>query len=441
MCTGEHARNEICVGNFFSLKFLSFLSQLTHLPQDQKNHESFFEITKSIYESFTPNIKSEKDLKSKNVNSIINNLFCVVHLVRVLKKDDIDNPYQQEILYFLQLGFKKFDSFLIRIQEFKDSFDKTQWKEIQQKLLTEFKSILPYSGDRLLKDMSYIIGNKNNQKGISLMISILKYQVKLFPEVSSQDLTFLKTVSTTSLIEDIIQYPSTLTINEVVEFLMEVDMKFDYWIKKDLLKHSLMKSTSSFDVEFQQMISKIVFQSNLFVSYLEASAWIDQLNSDNIFYFTDLIKQCNEKLSTISSSEFIYFEQKPLTGPLFAFALKNISHNTDNKVLIYLRKVLNTLLYKSCHIALSDSEEEKLNLFYEKLAFLKFESGLKKESINAANSPLKLWDLISKYICTEVYPLFDVIYEKCKKFHNYKPMLHYLSMNSMNSIFNTQRFP
>jgi hypothetical protein len=248
-------------------------------------------------------------------------------------------------------------------------------------------------------------------------------------------------VSTTSLIEDIIQYPSTLTINEVLEFLVEVDMKFDYWIKKDLLKHSLLKSSNSFDVEFQQMISKIVFQSNLFVSYLEASAWIDQLNSDNIFYFTDLIKQCNEKLSTISSSEFIYFEQKPLTGPLFAFALKNISHNTDNKVLIYLRKVLNTLLYKSCHIALSDSEEEKLNLFYEKLAFLKFESGLKKESINAANSPLKLWDLISKYICTEVYPLFDVIYEKCKKFHNYKPMLHYLSMNSMNSIFNTQRFP
>jgi hypothetical protein len=206
------------------------------------------------------------------------------------------------------------------------------------------------------------------------------------------------------------------------------------------LKHPLLKAANSNDLQLQQLLSNIVFQSNLFVNYMEASAWIDQLNVENIFYFTDLIKQCTAQLSTISSSEFLYHENKALTGPLFAFALKQISHNTDNKVLIYLRCILNTILYKSCSCALSDSEEEKLNNFYEKLAFSNFKSGLKKETISITKSASQLWSLISKHICTEVYPLFDTIYQKCKTFKNFKPMIHYLSMNSMISIFNTQRF-
>jgi hypothetical protein len=160
------------------------------LPQDQKNHQPFFEIVSSVYESFTPNIKSEKDLKSKNVNSIVNNLFCVVQLLKVLMLDEIQNPYQREILFFLHLGLKKFDGFLERIKEFRGSFDEIQWSEIQKKLLTEFKSIIPYSGEKLLKDMYLIIGNSNHEQGISLMISILKYQVKLFPEVCRDLLTY-----------------------------------------------------------------------------------------------------------------------------------------------------------------------------------------------------------------------------------------------------------
>jgi hypothetical protein len=42
-------------------------------------------------------------------------------------------------------------------------------------------------------------------------------------------------VSTVGIVEVIIHYPSALTINEVLEFLLEVEMKFDYWTKKGFL--------------------------------------------------------------------------------------------------------------------------------------------------------------------------------------------------------------
>eukprot|EP01080_Neovahlkampfia_damariscottae_P006140 gene6140-10148_t len=98
----------------------------------------------------------------------------------------------------------------------------------------------------------------------------------------------------------------------------------------NIFKHTLNNfiEKKNTDFEYKFMISKILHQSNLFTSISESFIWIQQLNSGNLDYLTQLIEDC--LLSSKNENELILANETNLWKSIFiCYSFKTIPFNLN----------------------------------------------------------------------------------------------------------------
>ena len=109
-------------------------------------------------------------------------------------------------------------------------------------------------------------------------------------------------------------------------------------------------------------------------------------------------------------------------------------------------RILNSIYTKTSSSTssslISKDDEKKLNQIFKTLSSFEVVKKFQKKDLNdeKISNSNNLWKLISKCLPKDIYPLINLIFEKCKNFNNFTPLIQYLSIYIKESIFDFESF-